>query len=249
VELAYETGGVAATFDFQGYAYTVAKSEISGAPWIRYDETKPQVWKVPLWTEVKPVLSVALGPTAGYLVPAGVAGAVQERLVAHGLKFRKLEKALRGVKVSAFRFAPGSVKYGASTFEGHSLPYVKGEWAEETRDLPPGTLFVPTSQPGRTLVAHLLEPTGPDSLASWGLFNAWLERKDGMERYVIEAEARRMLEADPKLRADFDAALKADAAFAASAAQRLEFFERRHPSWDEHYDLYPVFRVEAPPAG
>jgi hypothetical protein len=248
VELAYDVGGAAATFDFQGYAYVVAKSEISGAPWIRYDETKPQVWKVPLWTEVKPVLSVTLGPSAGYLVPAAVAGAVQERLVAHGLKFTRLEKAMRGVKVSAFRCELGSVTYGPSSFEGRSLPYVRGAWAEETRDLPPGTLFVPASQPGRAMVAHLLEPSGPESLLAWGLLNAWLERKDGMERYVIESEARRMLAADPRLRADFDAALKADAGFAASARQRLEFFERRHPSWDEHYDLYPIFRVEAPPA-
>ena len=247
VELAYEVGGTPRTFDFQGYEYVVAKSEISGATWIRYDQTKPQVWKVPLFTELKPTLTVTLGPTAGYLVPAGVAGAVQERLAAHGLKFIRLEKALRGVEVSAFRAT--SVKYGPSSFEGRSLPKLQGAWADATRDFPPGTLFVPASQPGRTLVAHLLEPLGPDSLLSWGLFNAWLERKDGMEHYVIEAEARKMLAADPKLRADFDAALKADAGFAASADERLEFFERRHPSWDEHYDLYPVFRVKAPPAG
>ncbi|HEY8209613.1 MAG TPA: M14 family zinc carboxypeptidase [Myxococcaceae bacterium] len=245
VALAYETSGPPQTFDFQGYEYTVAKSEVSGEPWIRYDQTKPQVWKVPLFTAVKPSLTVELGPQAGYLVPAGVAGVVQERLAAHGLKFTRLEKALSGVKVAAFRCT--SVKYGPSTFEGRSLPQTKGAWAEETRDLPAGSLFVPASQPGRTLVAHLFEPTGPDSLLAWGFFNAWLERKDGMERYVVEAEARKMMEADPKLRAALETALKSDAGFAANADQRLELFERRHPSWDEHYDLYPVFRVEAPP--
>jgi zinc carboxypeptidase len=247
VELAYTVGGTPKTFDFQGYEYVVGKSEVSGAPWIRYDQAKPQVWKVPLYTEVTPALSVTLGPSAGYLVPAGVAAAVQERLAAHGLKFTRLEKALHGVKLSAFRAT--SVKYGTGTFEGRSMPKVTGAWAEETRDLPPGTLFVPASQPGRALVAHLLEPSGPDSLLSWGFFNAWLERKDGMEHYVVEAEARKMLAADPKLRADFEAALKANAGFAAGTDQRLEFFERRHPSWDEHSNLYPVFRVEAPPAG
>jgi len=202
---------------------------------------------VPLFSVVKPVLTVTLGPKAGYLVPAGVAGAVQERLVAHGLKFMRLDKALRGVKVAAFRST--SVKYPPTTFEGRAQPKFTGAWAEETRDLPPGSLFVPASQPGRTLVAHLFEPTGPDSLLAWGLFDAWFERKDGMERYVVEAEARKMLAADPKLRSELDAALKADAGFAASADQRLEFFERRHPSWDEHSNLYPVFRVDSPPGG
>jgi len=247
VELAHTVGGSPSTFDFKGYEYTVAPSEISGQPWIRYDPSKPQVWQVPLFSVVRPVLTVTLGPKAGYLVPAGVAGVVQERLAAHGLKFTRLDKPLKAVKVSAFRSS--SVKYPPATFEGRAQPQFKGAWAEETRDLPPGTLFVPASQPGRTLVAHLLEPAGPDSLLSWGLLNAWFERKDGMERYVVEAEARKMLAADPKLRAEFDAALKADAGFAASAEQRLEFFERRHPSWDEHYNLYPIFRVDAPPGG
>ncbi|HVE87396.1 MAG TPA: M14 family zinc carboxypeptidase [Myxococcales bacterium] len=247
VELAYEASGAPVTFDFQGYEYKIAPSEISGQPWIHYDQGKPQIWKVPLYTEVTPSLTVQLGPAAGYLVPAGVAGAVQERLAAHGLKLTRLEKALRGVKVSAFRIT--SVKYPPASFEGRTMPQVHGAWVEETRDLPPGSLFVPASQPGRALVVHLLEPTGPDSLLAWGLFNAWLERKDGMERYVVEDAARKMIAADPRLRADFDAALKADAGFAASADQRLELFERRHPSWDEHFNLYPIFRVEAPPAG
>ena len=246
VELAYETGGSPATFDFQGYAYTVAPSEISGQPWIRYDPSKPQVWRVPLFTEVKPAQTVALGPSAGYLVPVGVAAMVQERLAAHGLKFTRLARPLGGVKVQVFRSR--SVSYRPATFEGRSLPKFTGAWAEEIQDLPPGSLFVPASQPGRTLVAHLLEPEGPDSLLAWGVFNAWFERKDGMERYVVEAEARKMLEANPKLRAELDAAMKADAGFAASADQRLEFFERRHPSWDDHANLYPVFRVDAPPA-
>jgi hypothetical protein len=67
-----------------------------------------------------------------------------------------------------------------------------------------------------------------------------------MEAYVTEAEARRMLAADPGLKVDFEAALK-DPAFAGDPARRLEHFERRHPSWDDRYRLYPVYRVDAPP--
>ena len=246
VELTYDTAGAPSTFEFQGYEYTLAPSELSGEPWIRYHPDKPQVWRVPLFSTVKAGRTVALAPGAGYLVPAGVAGVVQERLVAHGLKFTRLERALGGLKVSVFRTA-GPVKYPPSTFEGRALPQFTGAWREETRDLPAGTLWVPASQPGRSLVAHLLEPTGPDSLVAWGLLNAFFERKDGMERYVIEAEARRMLAADPTLRGQFDATTKGDAGVPASADQRMEFFERRHPSWDEHFNRYPIFRVDAPP--
>ena len=31
---------------------------------------------------------------------------------------------------------------------------------------------------------------------------------------------------------------------ATEAAARLDFFYRRHPSWDERYMLYPIYRTE-----
>src|SRR5687768_1881360 len=68
-----------------------------------------------------------------------------------------------------------------------------------------------------------------------------------MEPYVAEEVARTML-LDPAVRAAFARALE-DPAFAASPARRLEFFYRRHPSWDERKDLLPVLRLDAPPPG
>ena len=44
------------------------------------------------------------------------------------------------------------------------------------------------------------------------------------------------------LKEDFERRLREDADFAASPDARLEFFYRRHPSWDERYGLYPVYR-------
>ena len=52
---------------------------------------------------------------------------------------------------------------------------------------------------------------------------------------------------DPAVQAAFDARLAADPAFAADPIARLEFFHRRHPSWDERWNLYPVLRVDEPP--
>jgi hypothetical protein len=51
-----------------------------------------------------------------------------------------------------------------------------------------------------------------------------------------------MLAESPALKADFEAKLASDPAFAASPAARLRFFYQRHPSWDERLNLYPVFR-------
>ena len=52
-------------------------------------------------------------------------------------------------------------------------------------------------------------------------------------------------ELEPK--AQFEAKLRDDPTFAASAGQRLEFFYRRHPSWDQRYLLYPVLRTAGAP--
>ncbi|MBP6799318.1 MAG: peptidase M14, partial [Luteimonas sp.] len=73
------------------------------------------------------------------------------------------------------------------------------------------------------------------------------ERKEYMEAYVAEAVAREMLAADPRLRAEFERRLREDQAFAADPSARLEFFHRRHASWDERLDLYPVLRTDSVP--
>ena len=85
----------------------------------------------------------------------------------------------------------------------------------------------------------------PDALAAWGEFNTAFEQKEYMEAYVAEEVARGMLK-DPKVRAEFDAALK-DEAFAKNPFARLEFFAKRHSSWDERFNLYPVLRLDAAP--
>ncbi len=65
------------------------------------------------------------------------------------------------------------------------------------------------------------------------------------EPYVAEQIARELLASDPALAAEFRQKLGSDAAFAASPKARLDFFYRRHPSWDEQYFLVPVYRVGA----
>ena len=68
-----------------------------------------------------------------------------------------------------------------------------------------------------------------------------------MEAYVAEEQARLMLAKDPALKAEFEAKLKADPAFAKDPMARLEFFARRHPAWDAGYNRYPVLRIDAAP--
>ena len=93
----------------------------------------------------------------------------------------------------------------------------------------------------------ILEPTAPDSLASWGSFNIFFERREYMEQYVAEDVARETLAKDPALDAAFAKRIADDAEFAKSPTARLDFFYQRHSSWDDHFNLYPVFRMNQTP--
>jgi len=241
--LSFEPTGKSVQIQFRGYAYTREPSDISGGQWTRYDIRKPQVWQVPLLDELKPAITATL-PAAGYVVPAAEASWLGEKLRLHGFSFQVLRSAHAGVEVEAFRAT--EVKLKPQSYEGRVLPEIKGAWKPEKRAVPAGSLFVPAAQPGRLLLAYLLEPASPDSFLSWGFFNGIFEQKETADSFVAEEMAREMLKKDPKLKAEFDKKLGEDPEFARSPAERLRFFYRRSPYWDERFGLYPVYRVSAP---
>ncbi|MES2320617.1 MAG: M14 family metallopeptidase [Pseudomonadota bacterium] len=239
VPLNYKTTDKARMIDFRGYAYTRTPSEVSGQLMTRYDETRPQVWTVPLRDEIVPDVQ-ARAPLAGYIVPAAHAATVGEKLRLHGIAFRTLDGAKDKVAVETFR-AQGA-KFSPASVESHQRLALQGEWKAETRSLGKGALFVPVGQPKARLVMALLEPQAPDSMLAWGAFNNAFERKEYMEDYVAEEVAQEMLAADPALAARFKEKIASDPAFAKSGEARLEFFARLHSSWDDRYNLYPVMR-------
>ncbi|MDB5986895.1 MAG: peptidase, partial [Nevskia sp.] len=238
--LDYQTSERARTVDFLGYAYTRTPSAISGALMTRYDDTRPQVWHLPLRDEVQTKLSATV-PAGGYIVPAAQAAWMADKLALHGIRFERIEQAQAQRAVETFRAA--KVVFAPQSFEGHSGVTLSGQWAPEPRDIPAGSLFVPIAQPKARLLMALLEPQAPDSYAAWGFFNNAFEQKEYMENYVAEDVARDLLAKDPKLAVEFEAKLAADAEFQKDPQARLDFFYRRSPSYDERLNLYPVMRV------
>jgi murein tripeptide amidase MpaA len=238
--LTYRTTFNAKTIEFPGYAYARGHSEISGALMTQYDESKPQIWKVPLRDEIVPELKVA-APQGGYLVPAAEAARVAAKLKQHGISYKVLGGDEMSAEVETFRAT--KTTFGAKSFEGHQTLAVEGDWTRERRSVGKGALFVPIAQAKARLVMTILEPRGPDSLLAWGEFNNWFERKEYMEDYVAEDVARDQLDATPALREEFRKKLDTDADFNKNPQARLEFFARRHSSWDERFNLYPVMRT------
>jgi murein tripeptide amidase MpaA len=233
----------ARTIDFRGYAYTRTESAISGTLVTVYDPKTPQIWRVPMRDAVKPLL-VVRAPGAGYVVPVSFAAEIEPRLAAHGIATAKLKTRQTAVRATTFRAR--EVQFSAAPFEGRMRAQLDGAWSEQTVNIEPGALFVPIAQRLARLVIALFEPRAPDSFAAWGFFNACFEQKEQMEPYVAEQIAAGLLAADPGLRTEFTAKLTSDPYFAASPSDRLEFFLRRHVSWDERYNLYPVMRIDSP---
>ena len=254
VVLEWEKGTRRTSFAFRGYAYTRETSVVTGTPVPRYDETRPETFSVPVVEDPKPKLIVTL-PKGGWIVPASLARRLEERLRLHGIRYEWLHEARPAAEVEAYRAA--TVDFAAVPFDGRQRLTVTGAWRPEKRDVAAGALWVPVAQTAAVLAASLLEPEAPDSFLAWGEMNAHFVRVEWVEPYVLEAWARDQMARNPDLRAEFEKAFPPGSPTPAGAPAtapvtdgtdpRLEWFARRHPSWDASWRLYPVLRAAKRP--
>jgi len=244
IPVTYKTTDKARLINFRGYAYTRKPSDISGALMTRYDESKPQIWQVKLRDEIIPDAFITL-PQAGYIVPASYARIVIHKLRIHGIQFQTLTAAVNNMAIERCNTTKATLS--PQSTESHQTLQLQGEWMADQASFGKGSLFVPAAQPKAALVAALFEPQAPDALVRWGFFNNAFEKKEYMEAYVAEDVAREQLAANPELRVVFEKKLKDDAEFAKNPQARLEFFARRHSSWDQRYQQYPVVKTNTFP--
>ncbi len=244
VALTWHATDAVRPIEFYGYAWQHTQSDISGSRMVTYDESKPLRMTLPLRDQIVPNL-VLNAPAAGYLISPALAGQMAAKLQQHGINFRRLSLALPKQMLEVFRAE--NVSFEARPYEGRQRLNQSGKWQPEARSVAAGALFVPIVQAKARLIMTLLEPMSPDSLSAWGFFNQMYEQKELMEAYVAEEVARAQLAQDPELAKTFQQKLASDAKFAQDPQARLEFFARRHPSWDERYQLYPIFRLGQTP--
>ncbi|MES2528875.1 MAG: M14 family zinc carboxypeptidase [Bdellovibrionota bacterium] len=222
---------------FPGYEYKKIKSPASGAEVIEYNPEKKQDWKVPFYEELVPSLEVS-GPTFGYYIQPQDASMILPILDVHGIKYEKQNSSFAG---GSQVFYATKTELSPKSFEGHQTLKVTGEWKNEDIELPNGSYFVPIAQRSARLVLHLFEPQAQDSLLSWGLFNRYFEQKEYMESYVAHQVGLEMLK-DLKVKAEFEKKLE-DKEFAKNPEDRLQFFYKKHPSWDVRLNRYPVYKL------
>jgi hypothetical protein len=235
VTLDWKDSGKTATITFKGIEFRVSDSPISGGKRVEWTG-KPAEITLPLH-RLDAAKATARRPAA-YWVPAGAADVI-ERLALHGIAMERLSQA-REVDVEMDRFS--EVTFEPEPFEGRVRVTAKATPERRRERFAPGSVRVPTDQPLGTLAMLLLEPASPDSFFQTGFFHWALQRAEYAEGYIMEPMAERMLAENPALRAEFEKALRDDPKLAASREQRLDWFYRRTPFFDERWRLHPIGR-------
>jgi murein tripeptide amidase MpaA len=221
--------------DLLGVESRLVPSEITGGERQEYTG-KPVTFRVPQLRLDTPG-HTARRPQA-YLIPPAW-GEVIARLEQHGIRMERLGGAITR-EVEMYRIADAALE--SQPTEGHARVEGKVTLERRQESFPAGTVRIATDQPLGDLAAILLEPESPDSFFRWGFFLEALERTEYVEDYVMDPMAARMLAADPELAKEFRARLAADPKFAADPAERLQWFYRRTPYFDDRAGLYPIAR-------
>lgn len=243
--LSYAATGETEPFQFLAYRWTVGHSDVSGGDWVQYSH-EPVTITVPRQTKMKVTAGAKI--PAAYIVPAQWTEVIA-RLELHGLRLKRLTKEWTG-EVNSYRCS--TPQWKEQPFEGHHMAMWRDAdknppctEVREKMNFPAGSVVVPMNQRAARIAMQWLEPMGPDSALRWGWFDSIFEQKEYGESYVLERLARKMMESNPKLKAEFEQKVASDAKFAASPRQRLNWFYQHSPWWDERIGLYPVGKVDS----
>ena len=241
IPVAFKTTDKPVAMKLDGYAFSQEKSDISGDTWVTYDPKTPKTYEIPFYRDLVATASVKL--PAAYVVPAAWPGIV-EKLAEHGIR---VETLAHDATLDVERYRLTNPVWEPQPFEGrHLLRDVSIATEHAKVDVRAGAIVVPMDQPAANLVANLLEPAASDSLVRWGFLDAAFEQKESPDARVAERLAREMLAKDPKLKAEFDAKLAADPAFAKDPSARLAFFYERSPWYaTQAVGVYPILRLDA----
>lgn len=223
--------------DFEGFDYTVKKSDLTGGEWFIYDSTKPVTMKLPFYDKNVPAVTVNL-PSA-YIIPVEWTEVI-EKLEFHGIKTNKLTKEVK-IPVTSIHFS--EFQFRQTPNEGRHMVNTKALEKNEERVFPAGSVVVPTNQRSARVIAFLLEPTASGSLVEWGFFNSVFEQKEYSETYVMETMAREMMGKDPQLKKEFEDTIKNNPAYSNNQMEMLNWFYSKSPYWDFNYKVYPIGKI------
>jgi hypothetical protein len=222
---------------FKGYDYYLEKSEISGVMKIVYTNNPIEI-PVKYYKNVAAIDSIDIA--AGYLIPKEY-DFLLDRIKLHGIDYSMLKNDTPMV-VTRYKFK--DVKFAETSNESRQqVKFIYDTYGEE-KIIPAGTILIRTNQRTSRIITKLLEPKSSDSFVQWGFMNQIFEQKEYFEDYVMEKIAEEMLIKDSELKKEFEQKLNEDESFRNNSYERLNFFYKKSPYWDNQLNLYPIMRVE-----
>lgn len=226
------------TVEFKGVEYDIEHSDLTDGIWVKFSD-KPKDYDLVLFDKLMPATSAEI-PEA-YIIPVEWIEVI-ERIKLHGIKYQVL-KETKEMEISTYRFT--NIRFSNYPFEGRQM--VQNFNLNEIqikKKYHAGSIIVPTNQRTAKIIAHLLEPAGPDSFVRWGFFNSIFERKEYVETYVMEKMAREMIKENPGLLDQYKKAVEENPQVYNNQWAKLFWFYALTPYWDDQKDIYPVGKIE-----
>jgi hypothetical protein len=223
-------------FLFKGFEWYDEHSEITGTP-VRKYTNEPIEIEIPIFNKANSLKKIIV-PDA-YLVPPEFTNVI-DVIKAHQINFDILN-GTKKLNVEKYKFK--DIKFAQRPYEGRQLLSFNCSVSNELVELEPGTLVIFTNQRELRVIVNLLEPEAPDSFVNWGFFNAFFERKEYAEDYIMEPYAKKMIEENPALRSEFYKKLNEDEKFNNNSGERLDFFYKHSPFYDKGENVYPIMRL------
>lgn len=176
----------------------------------------------------------------GFLIPIQWKE-IADELKLHGVEMELTTKPL-DQEFDTWRFT--DVKYALAGEGGLMTDYMMHP-VHERVDVPAGSYWVPMHQQRARLIMALLHPAAPDALIRWGFAGSIFQAmgRIGARPYLSVPIAKKVAEEHPEMMQEFQAKLKADAAFAADPQARLDWWITKSNYQPSAVNRYPVLEV------
>lgn len=232
----YEMSKDCTIIEYKGFEYIAEPSDLTGGTWFKYTD-KPKTYQMEFYNTHHPSTIVNL-PEA-YIIPPEWEDII-ERLELHGVKIKRLAQPVT-INVQSYKF--NTIQLNNKSFEGHQT-VTKYDYniIDEERTYLQNSAVIEMNQRTAKVIAHALEPDGPDSYFQWGFFNALFEQKEYSETYVMEKKAREMIKEKPELHEEFEK-LKANGQFFNNQWMMLNWFYQQSEYFDPLKNVYPVGKI------
>ena len=223
------------TINFKGYAYEYVESVVPGQKRLYYNHDKPFEKEIKYYDTYKPTDSI--DKPFAYVIPQGWYKVV-DRLEANGCM---VKQALSDTTIEVEYYEITNFKSSSKPYEGH-FPHnsITTESKIDNFYVRSGDYFV--ILPNRFAI-ETLEPRAMDAFLVWNFFDPILQQKEGFSAYVFEDDAKKMLDNNNKLRAEFEAERVKDTDFANNYYAQLNWLYKRSLFYENAYMKYPVYRI------